>query len=98
MTGRNTHIIYMVASILLTLAVSVVSIPVEAQTKRALIVGISEYQQASNDAWGAIHGSNDADLISPVLERQGFSIVKISNKSATAKRIRKGLESTIANI
>ena len=71
--------------------------PITAQTKRALIVGISEYIQSSNDAWGTIHGANDADLIVPVLKKQGFRTIKISNKAATAKRIRKGLDDLVAS-
>ena len=62
-----------------------------AQTKRALVFGVSDYPQTSNMAWGSIHGSNDADLITSVLNRQGFKTVKICNKAVTAKRIRKEL-------
>lgn len=68
-----------------------------AQTKRALIFGISEYPQTKDNAWGIIHGSNDADIISSVLTRQGFETLKICNKSATAKRIRKELNKLSAS-
>lgn len=66
-----------------------------AQTKRALVVGISEYEKSDNNAWGAIHGANDADLILPILKEQGFKSTKICNKAATAKRIRKGLSDLV---
>ena len=62
-----------------------------AQTKRALVVGISVYTRTDNNMWGTIHGANDADLILPVLKKQGFKSTKICNNTATAKRIRKEL-------
>ncbi len=82
---------------MMMLVASFVAMPSHAQTKRALVVGISEYLPSGNDTWGAIHGSNDADLIAAVLKKQGFSIVKISNKSATAGRVRKGLGDLVAS-
>lgn len=88
---RKIHISQFATRLVLSLAMMVISVSLSAQTKRALIVGISEYQQSTGDAWAAIHGANDADLIAPVLKKQGFSIVKVSNKTATAKRIRKEL-------
>lgn len=97
MVHRNTHIVYIMVGLILTLAASFVSMPSIAQTKRVFIVGISEYQQSGNDAWGAIHGANDADLIAPVLKKQGFNIAKISNKNATAKKIRKGLDDLVSS-
>ena len=69
--------------------------PLGAQTKRALIVGISEYQQNGENSWGAIHGSNDAEMISNVLKAQGFKTTKICNKAATAERIRKNIGTLI---
>ena len=68
-----------------------------AQTKRALVIGISEYEKSNDNAWGAIHGANDADLIISVLKNQGFKSTKISDKAATAKRIRKGLSDLVAS-
>ncbi len=82
---------------MMMLVASFVAMPSYAQTKRALVVGISEYLPSGNDTWGAIHGSNDADLIATVLKKQGFGIVKISNKSATAGRVRKGLGDLVAS-
>ena len=71
--------------------------PLSAQTKRALFVGISEYPQSGDNVWAQIHGANDVDLISPVLTAQGFKTVKICNKTATAKRIRKELQTLVAS-
>lgn len=90
-------IAYKVVVLLLMLAVSAVSVPVAGQTKRALVVGISQYPQSDKDAWKAIHGANDAELIVSVLKLQGFSTVKISNNAATATSIRKGLEDMISS-
>lgn len=65
---------------------------VAAQTKRALVIGISEYQQDIENAWDNIHGANDAELIASTLKSQHFSITKITNKQATARSIRKELD------
>ena len=66
------------------------------QTKRALLVGISEYTTSASSArgqWGNIHGANDVELISKTLKQQGFKITSITNKNATARGIRSGLKS-----
>lgn len=68
-----------------------------AQSKRALVVGISEYLPNGANSWGAIHGSNDADLMVPGLKARGFKTTRICNKEATAKRIRKGLKDLISS-
>jgi len=72
-------------------------IPVVAQNKRALVVGISEYQKTDNIAWSTIHGANDANLISSMLKKQGFKTTKLCNKSATALQIRKELNKLTAS-
>ena len=63
---------------------------IEAQTKRALIVGIGAYPLESD--WGTIHGDNDVPLITDALINRGFSqdhIVKLVNNQATKKNILK---------
>ena len=65
------------------------------QNKRALLIGISDYGHA-NSGWQNIHGANDADLLCTTLKSKGFSIVKICNKNATAKRIRNEFTSLIS--
>ncbi len=97
MIRNYRHIATNALGFLICLIMSFMVQPIKAQTKRALIVGISEYIQSSNDVWGTIHGANDADLIVPVLKKQGFMTIKISNKAATAKRIRKGLDNLVAS-
>lgn len=68
-----------------------------AQTKRAFVVGISDYIQSGENNWGTIHGANDGELITSTLKKQGFKVTKLSNKAATASRIRKGMNSLIAS-
>ena len=70
---------------------------VKAQTKHALVIGISEYEKTNDNGWAAIHGANDAELMISVLKRQGFKSTKIIDKAATAKRIRKGLNDLVAS-
>lgn len=86
-----------VARLVLSLVVLSIVASADAQSKRALIVGISDYMQVSQDSWSSIHGANDAELIASVLEKQGFCCTKICNKKATAKRIRKELGALAAS-
>lgn len=63
--------------------------------KRALLVGISNYpvyQKYNNASWHIIHGTNDMEIITPVLTKQGFKIKKLQNKQATANNIRNSLK------
>lgn len=72
----------------------------QCQTKRAFLVGISEYTnltQPSDDVWSNIHGVNDVDLLSKTLKKQDFYIKRITDKEATAHRIRKELPRFISN-
>ena len=67
------------------------------QSKRAFLVGISNYSSnqhlADGKGWNDIHGENDVKLLVPTLRKQGFSIQKLCNKEATANNIRKSLTS-----
>lgn len=80
---------------LLVLIAALISISVSAQTKRALVIGISDYPKSGEDSWGAIHGANDAELIVPILQKQGFKTTKICNEAATAGKIRKALNALV---
>ena len=64
-----------------------------AQERHALLVGISDYPQyTDNDAsWTKIHGVNDVQLIKPILKKQGFRINTLQDKTATYKAITKSL-------
>lgn len=67
------------------------------QSKRAFMVGISDYSSnqhlADGKGWDDIHGENDVKLLVPTLQKQGFSIQKLCNREATANNIRKSLTS-----
>jgi metacaspase-1 len=61
---------------------------VEAQTKRAIIIGIGTYPVESG--WGTIHGDNDVPLISSALITRGFvpaNIHSLINQKATKYNI-----------
>lgn len=68
-----------------------------AQTKRALVIGISDYPQDNENSWGLIHGANDADLLLSTLKKQGFRTNKLTNEKATASNIRKELASFVGD-
>ncbi|MDE7155087.1 MAG: caspase family protein, partial [Muribaculaceae bacterium] len=63
------------------------------QNKRALMIGISDYQLINNTAnsWENIHGANDVAILSPTLQQHGFKVASIVNQQATAANIRKQL-------
>jgi hypothetical protein len=65
-------------------------LPVESQTKWALIIGIGAYPVESG--WYTIHGDNDVPLISNALIQRGFNqnnIITLINEQATKKNILK---------
>ena len=68
---------------------------IQAQSKQALLVGISNYSQSGEDAWVDIHGANDVEMLYPTLKTQGFQITKLCNKVAKADKIRKEIASLI---
>ena len=70
------------------------SVPIRAQQKHALLIGISDYPQYkdSDASWSRIHGANDVQLLSPILSKQGFKVSVLTNKSATHSAIEKSLK------
>lgn len=72
----------------------VLSVPLMAQQKHALLIGISDYPQYkdSDASWSCIHGANDVQLLSPILSKQGFNVTTLTNKSATHSAIEKSLK------
>lgn len=92
--ATNRHIEYFNStkykSICLLILFAILSTPnINGQNRQALVVGISDYP--STTQWNKIHGENDAELIANTLSAQGFSVVKICSKKATAKNVRKEL-------
>ena len=65
-----------------------ICIPIGGQTKRALLVGISDYPQIESSGWVNIHGANDVRLLASTLKKQGFVVKLLTNKDATAKTVR----------
>ncbi len=62
------------------------------QRKRAFLVGISHYDTAlTGYQWNNINGINDVELLSPILFKQGFQIVRLLDEEATYKAITKQL-------
>lgn len=79
-----------------TLILSMLSTPLalSAQQKHALLIGISNYPQYdyADASWAPIHGTNDVQLISPILAKQGFKINTLTNESATHEAIGNSLK------
>jgi len=81
--------------VLFILVAAIITMSASAQTKRALVIGISNYPNIGANSWEAIHGANDAELIVPVLQKQGFKTKKICNEAATAGKIREALNALV---
>lgn len=84
----KTHIILILAIVLFD------NFAINAQTKRAFLVGISEYNRTieqSPYSWNNIHGANDVAILTPTLQKQGFKTTTIVNQQATGQNIRKQL-------
>ena len=64
------------------------------QQKHALLIGISNYPQYdyADASWAPIHGTNDVQLISPILAKQGFKINTLTNEAATHEAIGNSLK------
>lgn len=78
----------MIHRICLILAVLLSSSVGNAQRKRAFLVGISNYDTAlTGYQWNNISGTEDINLLSPILQSQGFSTTTLMDKDATYKNI-----------
>lgn len=85
------------ARIIIVILTLIAVTPIRAQVKRALLVGISEYNQSGNNSWKNIHGAEDVSIIVPILQRKGFRVTKLCNRYATASRIRNELKKLISS-
>ena len=57
------------------------SVPINAQTKRALVIGLGEQQ---DKAWNKINGDKDVPLVQAMLKNAGFkSVMTLINRQAT---------------
>ena len=70
-----------------------------AETKRALRIGISDYGNAKEDPnkWANISGANDIKLLSPLFKKQGFQVSTLIDNQATHAGIIKALENLTKN-
>lgn len=72
----------------LILAVLLFSSIGNAQRKWAFLVGISNYDTAlTGYQWNNINGTEDINLLTPILNHQGFSTITLLDKDATYKNI-----------
>jgi len=89
---KNCKLLCRCCTMLVLLVLLIVS-PVKSQTRRAFLVGISDYHTSKseplNSEWANIHGTNDVELLATTLREQKFEITTIKNRSAKADRIRK---------
>jgi len=68
-------------------------LPISAQTRHALLIGIGEYPHESG--WSTIHGDSDVAMIKEYLVRYGFSTPNIRtlvNAAATSMAIKEEME------
>lgn len=66
-----------------------------AQRKRAFMVGISNYHSNGYKVWNNIHGAEDVMLLTPELEKKGFTVQSITNEAATYQAIVSALDAFI---
>lgn len=75
--------------------------PMRSVTKRALLIGISDYPIYKNmdgASWGNIHGANDVLMIGNTLKLKGFSVTSLVNSNATAANIRKAFLKLLSDV
>lgn len=83
--------------ILFIITLSIFSQLSMAQNKRALLVGISDYQCINKyGGWNNIHGKNDVVLLTTTLKNDGVSVSCISDREATKSGITKALNKLIS--
>ena len=78
----------------LILSIFCTPLVLSAQQKHALLIGISNYPEYdyADASWEPIHGTNDVQLISPILAKQAFTINTLTNESATHEAIGNSLK------
>ena len=79
-------------NIYILLILSIFTQHVMAQNKRALLVGISDYQCINKyGGWNNIHGKNDIDMLNTTLKKSGVSVSCLYDREATKAGISKAL-------
>lgn len=80
-------------SILASIALLIGGQTMNAETKRALLVGISDYGNVMEDPnkWANISGANDVLLLSPLFSEQGYTVTSLVDSQATHANITNAL-------
>lgn len=83
-----------IKSIIMTVIICIMDCHANAETKRALLVGISDYGNAMEDPnkWANISGANDVQLLSPLFSEHGYTVTSLVDSLATHANITKALE------
>lgn len=86
-----------IIGVVLASMIGLFSTNVQAQTKRALIIGISDYGNAKEDPdkWSNISGTNDVMLLSPLFEQQGYKVTTLTDAQATYSNITGALKKVV---
>lgn len=90
----NTRKLNIIVIVVVASMSALFSSQVQAQTKRALIVGISDYGNAKEDPnkWSNISGANDVALLSPLFKQQGYKVITLADAQATYSGITSALK------
>lgn len=85
---------FAIVSILFVAMTWLFAFTVAAQSKRALLIGISDYGNAKEDPdeWSNISGANDVALLEPLLVKQGYSVTSLVDSFSTYANITKTLK------
>ena len=83
-----------IKSIIMTVIICFMDCHANVETKRALLVGISDYDNALEDPykWANISGANDILLLSPLFSEHGYTVTSLVDSQATHANITKALE------
>ena len=78
----------------MTVIICIMDCHASAETKHALLIGISDYGNTDEDPhkWVNINGANDITLLTPAFKAQGFSVTSLVDAQATHAGITKALE------
>ena len=92
---KSFAIIGMVITMMMGLSV----LNANAQSKHALLIGISDYgnDKEDPDMWANINGANDVKLLQPLFIKQGFKVTSLVDTKATYAAIIKALDLLVKN-
>lgn len=84
-------------SIIALMACFIGSHTMHAETKRALLIGISDYGNTDEDPnkWANISGANDVALLTPLFKEHGFDVTSLVDGQATHTGITKALKKLV---